>query len=33
MKTLPDRKNLAGELIPIIYQITGPEKWLSEFIR
>ena len=25
MKTLPDRKNVSGELIPVIFQVTGPK--------
>ena len=33
MKTLPDRKNLSGGLIPVIFQVAGPEKLFSEFIR
>ena len=33
MKTSPDRKNLSGESIPVIFQVTGPEKLFSEFIR
>ena len=33
MKTLPDRKNLSGKFVPVIFQVTGPEKLFSEFIR
>ena len=33
MKTFADRKNPFGELIPVIFQVAGPEKLFSEFIR
>ena len=26
-------ENLSGELIPVIFQVAGPEKLFSEFIR
>ena len=33
MKTLRDRKMFSGELIPVIFQVAGPENLFSEFIR
>ena len=32
MKTLPDRKNLAGELIPVILQVAGPENCFQNLL-
>ena len=31
MKTLPDRKDLSGKVIPVIFQVAGPENLFSEF--
>ena len=31
-KTLPDQKNVSGELIPVIFQVAGQENSFSEFI-
>ena len=33
MKTLPGQKILSGEFVPVIFQVAGPEKLFSEFIR